>query len=285
MTVCAVLTTIYKSDPVDLWELALDSLLSQAGVDLRIYVCADGPLTDAQEALLSRRADSLYRLIRNPKNLGLAASLNRLIDELEDEEFVFRMDGDDISLPGRCEAQVRYLQANPDVALVGCQAWDISDDGAVLGERSFPVDPAACRKLLARQNPVLHPTYCLRREVLRDPGVRYPEAYLTEDLAFLVVLAEKGVGFANIPERLFQWRTGANFFARRSSLRRARAELTWYGRAVRAVQGPYSLANAYPLIRFAIRCLPGPLVVWVYRLKLRDVGIGRPEPRLALGRD
>jgi len=277
--------TIYKSDPVDLWELALDSLLSQAEVELRIYVCADGPLTEGQEVLLSRRARSLYRVVRNSTNLGLAASLNRLIDELEDEVVVFRMDGDDIALPGRCVTQAGYLQAHPEVALVGCQAWDISDDGAVLGERSFPVEAEACRRLLARQNPVLHPTYCMRRDMLRDPTVRYPQAYLTEDLAFLVILAEKGVRFANVPERLFQWRTGAKFFARRSSLRRARAELTWYARAVRAVHGPFSLAMAYPLIRFAIRCLPGPVVVWLYRLKLRDVGIGRPEPRLALGGD
>ena len=269
---CAVLTTLYRSDDISQWHAALDSVLYQKkdGLDVRIYLCVDGPVPETHEAALFQRSGDIFKILRNEKNLGLAESLNRLIESLGDEDFVFRMDGDDLSLPGRFRAQISWLQEHSGVDLVGCQALDIDDAGAPLRVRNYPVAAKSAKNLLTRQNPVLHPTFCMRRSLLKDPAIRYPKAYLTEDLAFLVLMAERGYAFGNIPQRLFQWRTGAAFFKRRSSVRRALAELVWYGRAVWAVKGAATHHWAFPALRFALRCLPTGMVQSIYKTGMRD---------------
>ena len=270
--ICSVLTTFCRSDDPELWELALDSILVQAepGLEVRIHLCVDGALPPAHEAALERRQPQIHMILRNPENLGLAGSLNRLIEELGEADYVLRMDADDISLPGRFRTQIDWLETHPDLALVGCQVTDIDEEGRAIGQRNYPVDASAAKKLLTRQNPVSHATFCMRRSLLRDPAVRYPRAYLTEDLAFLVILAEQGYAFGNIPERLFQWRLGAGFFRRRSSWKRGITELLWFGRAVLAVKGLWTRDWVYPVARLVLRCLPAGLMKRVYRTNLRE---------------
>ncbi|MFC6252859.1 glycosyltransferase [Pseudophaeobacter arcticus] len=268
----AVLTTLYKSDRLDYMDVAISSIELQAGLEghPRIYLCCDGPLPTTHNAWLQDNADRFYRIIRNERNMGLRTALNRLIDILEDEAFVFRMDGDDVSDPDRFITQIRYMQAHPDIALVGCQARDIDEAGMEIGLRNFPQTAAACSDALIKLNPVLHPTFCMRGNLLRDSAIRYPDAYLSEDLAFLVLLAERGYLFANVPERLFNWRLDASFFARRRSLWRGLTELHWYTRAVRAKRGFLSTAYLYPIARLGLRMMPIAAQSWIYRSALRN---------------
>lgn len=268
----AVIMTLHEADSLPLFDVALASITAQdyAG-DIRIYLCVDGPLPETHEAWLATNAAAFHQVLRNPENLGLARSLNRLIDALEDEEFVFRMDGDDISLPHRFRKQAEFMRANPTYDLIGCQVEDIDEAGRHLGWRPFPVNAADTHLTLRRLLPVAHPTFCIRRAMLHDPKIRYPDAHLCEDLAFLVILSERGRIIANHPEVLFQWRTGARFFARRHDWRRGWAELRWYLRAVRAAGRLLSPELVFPVARFVLRLLPGPVLRVIYRSDLREM--------------
>lgn len=271
-TVCvAVIMTLYRKDSLAHFELAISSLESQVGnFATRIYLCCDGPLTSAQDQWLALNTGRFYKIIKNEHNVGLAKSLNNLIDILEDEAFVFRMDGDDISLNTRFAKQIELMRENPQLALIGCQAQDIDEDGAVLGQRSFPVQSDAVESVAHKLNPVLHPTYCFRASVLADRAVRYPEAHLCEDLAMLVILLERGYRIANHPDLLFQWRIGDNFFKRRQSFKRGVAEGRWYWRAMRVRHHALSPQAAYPLARFVLRVLPAQISNMIYRSPARQ---------------
>ena len=272
----AVMMTLYRADPLAAFELALASIEGQSlAAPIRIYLCVDGPLPDPLETWLGQNASRFHRILRNETNLGLARSLNRMIDILEDEEFVFRMDGDDISLPQRFARQIELMRADPSLGLCGCQAIDIDDAGAEIAPRAYPTEPDRTRSALCRNNPVLHPTYCLRRAVLRDPAIRYPDAYLSEDLAFLILLTEAGHAISNHPETLFKWRTGANFFKRRRDLRRGWVEMAWYFRALRNQGGLFSPRAIFPVLRFVMRVLPQGWIVWLYGSPLRSLVIGK----------
>lgn len=275
----AVLTTLYKSDDLGYFELALRSIESQTGFEgmTRIYLCCDGPLPPAHDKWLAENRHRFFRVERNETNLGLAASLNKLIETLADEDFVFRMDGDDISHPDRFLKQINYMRKNPRIGLSGCFAWDIDEQGATIGTRDYPIGPDECKEALRLMNPVLHPTFCIRRDILRDPQLRYPKAFLTEDLAFLIVLAEHGIGITNIPERLFSWRLGKNFFARRTSFKRAFTELEWYSRGVRANDGVMTYRYVYPVIRFVIRILPSWAQKAIYGSKARSTVVAQRD--------
>jgi len=270
----AVLTTLYRSDRLDYFELAIRSIETQeTDASIRIYLCIDGDLPQEHEAYLSANGTRFHRIVRNSENLGLARSLNSLIDVLEDEELVFRMDGDDISHPRRFAVQAAYMDSHPEIGLIGCQAYDIDEEGEIVGKREFATDPQDVARLMSRMTSILHPTFCIRRSILRDPEARYPAAYLTEDAAFIVLLLGRGVKVANIEDFLFYWRVSRNFFHRRTSFRRGLAELTWYGKATHINYGVFTPQYVYPLARFAIRCMPNAIVRKIYGSGIRQRAI------------
>lgn len=268
----AVLITMYCRDSLCQFQTALASIENQTGAfsDIHIYLCCDGPLTMEQDVWLSENRNRFYKILRNSVNEGLARSLNRLIESLENEAFVFRMDGDDISLPGRFEKQIRHMKSHPLIGISGCQVYDINDEGQNIGKREFPVDSDACRQAIKSLMPLLHPTFCIRRDVFHDPRNRYPDAHLAEDLAFLVVALENGVALGNSPEFLFQWRIGHGFFSRRQSLKRGLAECRWYSRAIYHQEGFLSFAYIKPLGRLFLRMMPSRLQEVLYRSSLRS---------------
>jgi GT2 family glycosyltransferase len=271
----AVLMTLYRSDKLAEFEMAMQSLEAQQDVaPPRIYLCVDGPVPQTHEDYLAANAGRFYKVVRNPVNIGLGRSLNNLIEVLEDELYVFRMDGDDLCDPRRFIVQATYMDAHPDVALCGCQANDIDADGNVRAARSFPTEPAVVARALGRLTPVLHPTFCLRRSVLHDPRIRYTDAHLCEDTGFLVTLYLAGYSCANVPETLFSWRIPHSFFERRADRKRGWQEMKWYSRVVRHQKGLFTLAYVYPFSRFALRCVPIWLAKAIYRSPVRKWVMG-----------
>src|SRR4051794_15110701 len=104
MTTIAVLMGLYSRDDPEYFDRALLSVLNQKLPDdhvLHLYLGIDGPLPASLEAVIARHASRIYRVSRSAENVGLARTLNRLIQDREDESFFFRMDADDESLPGR----------------------------------------------------------------------------------------------------------------------------------------------------------------------------------------
>lgn len=268
----AVLMTLYRSDGLPEFEQAVASIEAQDVSDatVRIYLCIDGSLTQEQAAWLEQARPRFYKVVQNPINVGLARSLNVLIDVLEDEDLVFRMDGDDLSAVDRFRKQAEYLSEHAQIDLIGCQAWDIDEQGKVIAERRFATDPAVIAELIYRMDPVLHPTFCMRRRILRNPSLRYPDAYLAEDLGFLITAMKLGYGIGNHPEFLFYWRLGESFFERRSSLRRALAELQWYTKALWLRKGYFTPYYVYPVGRFVLRCVPAGIMRWIYGSGVRE---------------
>ena len=63
--------------------------------------------------------DARIQILTNETNLGLTASLNRGIAQIE-TPYIARMDADDISVPERLERQVAYMEKHPEIGAVGC---------------------------------------------------------------------------------------------------------------------------------------------------------------------
>ena len=102
---------------------AMDSLLEQTYPHWELVACDDGS-TDGSYAILqdyATRYPDKIRLLRNEENRGLPFSLNRCLAEAK-TEYIARMDGDDLSRPERLAKQIAYLQAHPEVDMVGTAA-------------------------------------------------------------------------------------------------------------------------------------------------------------------
>jgi glycosyltransferase involved in cell wall biosynthesis len=115
--------------------LALRSILQQTSGDWELVVVDDGS-TDGTAEVLARAADPRIRVVRDGRNLGLAARLNEIVAGARGELFA-RMDADDVAYPSRLAAQATFLAAHPEVDLAGCGALVFGDRGEPLGR--FPL--------------------------------------------------------------------------------------------------------------------------------------------------
>src|SRR5687767_9206093 len=95
---------------------AVRSILAQTFGDFELILVNDGS-TDGSRDVLAGFKDYRIRIL-DQQNLGLVAALNRGIREARGE-WIARMDADDVSLPGRLEAQITHLRRHPEIGLLG----------------------------------------------------------------------------------------------------------------------------------------------------------------------
>jgi glycosyltransferase involved in cell wall biosynthesis len=107
-------------------DQAIESILHQTVADFEFVILDDASTDGSTERLRDWASrDPRIRLIHVEKNLGPAMSSERVAREAQ-APIVARMDADDISCPTRLEEQLRVLEANPDVGVVG-GLWDVID--------------------------------------------------------------------------------------------------------------------------------------------------------------
>lgn len=266
----ATLMCVYAGDSPEHFRAALQSIFDQRlrpGVESRIYLGVDGPVSAALEQAILEQSDGLFVVLRSDVNRGLARTLNALIARLTDEEFVFRMDADDLSLPGRFQAQLDYLAAHPEIDILGTAITEVD---ATTGEErnvSFCVSPQDAARNIHRRVPVAHPTVCFRCGVLR--AVRgYPVVGTNEDVALWFECLRLGFKFANLPQSLLRFRISGAFWKRRSC-EKAYSELMCYFRGIYSLHGACTPKYVYPVLRLLMRLAPTFVSKWAYRSSFR----------------
>jgi glycosyltransferase involved in cell wall biosynthesis len=183
---------------------AIDSILGQTFRDFELLIVNDGSIDNSEEIIKSYH-DPRIHLLTNKNNLGLIASLNVGLRAAKGH-YIARMDQDDISMPDRLERQINYLNAHPDVGLLGTTyaikiGEVISSIAAVLLDHQD-----LCYQLLYK-SPFGHGTVMFRHELQNklqgqwySPSAENAEDY---DLWSRIALITK---IANLPEVLYIWR-------------------------------------------------------------------------------
>jgi glycosyltransferase involved in cell wall biosynthesis len=173
----SVLLAVSNGEPYV--RTALESVLRQSVADLELLVVDDGS-TDATPAILAQIEDDRLRVLRHDDRRGLAASLNRALDEARGR-YVARLDADDVALPRRLERQLHRLRSRPPVALAGTAVFELRDAGRVGRLHEMPVGAAAVHWSALFSSPFFHPTVLVDQEVLDVHGLRYDAAYLESE--------------------------------------------------------------------------------------------------------
>ena len=184
-------------------ELAFRSILRQTFDKWELIVVDDGS-TDSTPDILARVRDSRIRIVQEPRgNLGLAPRLNQCV-QFARGPYVARMDADDIAYPRRLEQQVRFLDAHPEIDLVGTGAVVFKGAGEVVG-----CYPTACmHEAICRRPwwgfPLAHPTWMGRRTwFVSHP---YPEGCLRCEDQALLLKSFSDSRFAALDEVLLGYR-------------------------------------------------------------------------------
>jgi len=254
---------------------ALESVLGQTHDDLELVVVDDGS-DDATPAILASSRDPRLRVIRQEPT-GLVPALRRALAEARGNVLA-RMDADDLSLPERLERQLRALDADERVAVVGCAIETIDDAGRVTASWSLPDDDGALRRRLLLRNPFTHGAVLLRRSAVEAVG-GYREGYGANEDYDLWRRIARGWRLAAVPEVLYRYRvhpsavTKTRVEERIVARERLRDELWREPALLRALDGERELAEARALVREALRrrrpVLGARLAAGALRLQLR----------------
>lgn len=117
------------------FAFAIESVLSQTYKDWELILLNDGS-SDNSLSIAKKFAeqDSRINVISDGKNKGLGARLNELA-ALSNGEYIARMDADDIMHPKRLETQLQILKDNPNIDVLGTNAYVIDENDLVFGMR------------------------------------------------------------------------------------------------------------------------------------------------------
>ena len=133
----------------------------------------------------------------------------RLGCKLAKGEYIARMDDDDISMPTRFETQVKFLDNNPDIAVLGTNIEIFGDDNTPVKNWVCSFKPEDIALDAFYKCPICHPTVMMRKSFLLHHKVGYKEKNIyAEDCALWVDIILAGGKIANLQEVLLKYRVG-----------------------------------------------------------------------------
>lgn len=183
---------------------AVKSIENQTHKNWEFIICDDGSSDDTYQKLIQfANGKENYKIIRNKKNLGLAATLNHCIEHCTGK-YIARMDDDDISYPNRFEKQIEFLINNPDISFVSSSA-DIYDGHKVISQRILLERPT--KKNMVYGTCFIHPATMFKADALRAVGGYRvcQDTIRGQDYDLFMRLYGAGYNGANIKEPLFRY--------------------------------------------------------------------------------
>lgn len=146
-------------------ELAIQSVLAQTYKDWKLILIDDGS-TDSSLEIANKYAktDARITVYSDGENKNLGYRLNQ-IPSLVNTKYLARMDADDIMHPKRIEKQLEILEANPEIDVLGTNAYSINEHNEVEGIR-LAVDLENPEVIDCKS--FIHPTIMAKTEWFRN---------------------------------------------------------------------------------------------------------------------
>ena len=158
---------------------------------------------DTFHVYLENINEDSYKIIKNEKRLGFAASLNIGIEESKGK-YIARMDDDDISLPERFAKQVDFMEKHPEIGISGTAAQTF---GKYNNKIDVLTDPEELKTISLIRTPFIHPTVIMRKDLLDKYDLRYSTEFFSEDYELWSRAIDK-FPISNIDEVLLMYRSG-----------------------------------------------------------------------------
>lgn len=182
---------------------AVDSILNQTFTDFE-FVIVDDASTDSTPDILENHDDPRIVRLSLDKNQGIAGALNEGL-RLSRGGYVARQDADDISLPDRLARQTAYLDARPEVGVLGCSSTTIDENGKPIRVSKKPLTNEEIQAAMPNAISLIHGSVMYRRSCIEQVGHYRPFFRRAQDRDLWLRMARL-CEFHNLPEPLYQWR-------------------------------------------------------------------------------
>ena len=269
-TKVSVLMSVYIKEKPEYIKAALDSIMTQTYPVDEVMLIEDGPLTEELYQVLNDYKTKYPKVIKTfafEKNQQLGRALAQGVT-LCKNELVARMDTDDIAMPDRIEKQVAYMNANPQVHVLGGAIREFDDAGTTDRVKLMPKEQNEILEYVKVRNPLNHMTVMFRRSAILEAG-NYQHFPFLEDYSLWSRMLSKGYQIRNLDDILVRARTSMALVKRRSgwSYYKDFAKL-------RKFQYELGLLNKFEYIKtsigtFVVLMLPGSLKSLLYKVLLR----------------
>lgn len=264
----SIILPYYQGDQADHLELALESLLNQTLKASEIVLIQDGPIPATLEGLVQKYANANPEIkkVILPQNKGLSAALNAGI-EAASQEWLARMDADDICEIDRLEKQWRQIEADPDLAIIGAWIDEYDEEMQTLtATRRLPEEHEAIRNYAAWRCPFNHMTVMYRKSVLLEIGKYHDFGAVGDDYELWARFLMNGHKAYNIQEPLVKARAGKAMFSER------RRGLKYLRNEIKEINALYRIGLLKPwhyvfhiVLKTIVRLAPGVVVKWIYK--------------------
>lgn len=269
----SVLMSVYGRERPEYLRAALKSIMGQTLAADEIVLVCDGPLGAELEGVIAEFKEQL-QLLRLSENAGLGSALAQGL-KLCRNEWVARMDSDDIAAAGRCGLQMAFLQNHSEVDVLSgtvaeFQGDALTEEDAIKQTTSYKTLPQTHEELsvyLKDRNPVNHPCVMFRKSRALAAG-GYQPCSLFEDYDLWIRMYQQGCVFANLSDVLLYMRVNG-MHQRRGGLRYAGSIVRFRTKMLRA--GLLSPARYVytTAARVAVSLLPAGVRRRIYDIKLR----------------
>lgn len=269
----SVLIPVYFKEQPIFFEKALSSVLSQNYMPDEVVIVEDGPLTEDLYQVIEQKKTSYPNLIKTIKleeNMGVGFAMNFGLKHCKNQ-YIARMDTDDIAHPDRFLKQMTYLNEHPEVDIIGSFIEEFHDiPGDMKRYREVPVDHKEIIRYAKLRCPINHVTAIFKKSMVLKAGSYTNTKNSFEDYPLWYRMIKAGARFYNFPEALVYVRIGNNMDIRRRGPEYFKHELIFF-KAMRA-DGFITALQFYVGIaaRWSTRHLPIFVLRFIYDKVLRQ---------------
>lgn len=222
----SVLIATHEAQEPRFLHAALKSIWGQTSLPHEVVLVVDGPVGSGQWRVIDEfrtGAPVRFEIIQRSENGGLGRAFADGLGACT-QEFVARMDADDVALPERLRVQFEYLRDHPELDLLASWHTEIDADGQdALRIKKTPSDHAAISRTLRWRCVISHPTVMFRRASVEAVG-GYRPLRLNEDWDLYLRLVGSNFRLGAVQQPLVQVRLG-NQSKRRGGIGLVRREV------------------------------------------------------------
>lgn len=217
----SVLMTVYYKENPNYLDIALKSIEEQSFPPNEIVLVEDGCLGCELERVVLKhkhKAQCEFKVIRLKKNMGRGYASQMGLSEVSND-WVARMDSDDVSVGHRFELQLKAIKKDKDLKVVGGQVNEFEKKTQnIKGKRVVPLSFSSMKEYAKYRSPLNNPTVMFNKKAVENVG-GFTAINVLEDYDLWVRLIVHNCKMINLNFVLVNMRVSENMYSRRGGIK------------------------------------------------------------------